>query len=147
MTDTCDRRFEEEQLSGYVDGMLTQADRQQVEVHLNDCDSCRELVHELTTVRAAARGTSFRAPPDDQWRDTPRTAASATLRGLGWILLVAWLVLSATYGLYELSMSDEPLWAKIFVFSGLTGVLMLLFSALLDRFVNLRTDPYRRVEK
>ena len=40
-----------EQLSGYIDGELTQQDRQRVERHCEQCDTCREQLNELRDLR------------------------------------------------------------------------------------------------
>jgi anti-sigma factor RsiW len=146
-THDCPRAFDEELLTGYLDGMLAQGERQRVELHLEDCASCRELFAQLEAVRSAARATSFRLPLDLQWRETPRHAPSRALRGAGWLLLVAWLLATAGFALVQIASSGEPLWEKLLVFGGLSGAGLLLVSVLLDRLHDLKTDRYRRVLK
>lgn len=57
----------DEQLSGYVDGDLTAADRRQVEEHLASCDSCRQLASELEELASRAGRLPDRVPDHDLW--------------------------------------------------------------------------------
>jgi anti-sigma factor RsiW len=147
MSEPCGRRFGEELLSGYLDGMLAQGERQRVELHLASCVTCRGLVDDLTAVRHAARGTTFGLPADEQWRELPRSAPSRVLRLGGWTLLLAWVLLVAGIGLVELLRSGMPAWERLAVLGGIGGILLLLLSVLLDRLHDLKTDRYTRVER
>lgn len=147
MSTSCDRSFDESLLSGYLDRMLTQGDRQRVETHVADCPSCREVLHELREIRGAALDTELPIPRDEQWRELPRTRRSALFRTLGWVLVLAWLLGVTGWGLWELVRSSEPVWEKVLVLGGIGGGGILLVSVLLDRLHDLRTDPYRGVLK
>lgn len=147
MSAACGRRFDEELLSGYVDGMLAQGDRQRVELHLGSCAACRELVEGLEVVRAAARGSVFALPADEQWRELPRSGASRALRLGGWTLLLAWVALVAGYALVQLVRSGMPAWERLALLGGTAALLLLLLSVLLDRLHDLRTDRYTRVQR
>jgi predicted anti-sigma-YlaC factor YlaD len=147
MTDRCPTGFDEPQLSGYLDRELTQAETQRVRLHLEDCPSCRALLADLAGVRAASRATPFRPPPDDQWDERPRTAASFLARRVGWTLVVAWLAAVAAYALWQLATAPEGLEVKLAVFSIVAGPVLLFLSVLFDRLRTLRTDRYRRVLK
>ena len=54
MTEVCNRTFDSILLSGYVDGELTQADAQQVRVHLEQCPRCRGLMSNLQKKKVTA---------------------------------------------------------------------------------------------
>ncbi|MDX1630334.1 MAG: zf-HC2 domain-containing protein [Thermoanaerobaculia bacterium] len=143
----CDRDFEEALLSGYVDRMLAQGDRQRVERHVEGCEACSALLESLVEVRSAALDTSLWIPPDDQWDERPRTPASRWTRNLGWILLLLWCLGFGVFGLVHFAVSGEPWWEKLAVFGGLGAGGILLISALLDRLHVLRDDPYRNVHR
>src|SRR5262245_64553788 len=62
-----------------VDGTLTGARRQELELHLSTCPSCTALVEELLIVRRASRSLPEMAPPARVWeRLAPVVAAAAT---------------------------------------------------------------------
>jgi predicted anti-sigma-YlaC factor YlaD len=147
VTAICGRRFDEELLSGYLDGMLTQRERQQVVLHLEGCADCRGELAELATVREAARGSAFVAPPDEQWQELPKTPGSRSLRFSGWLLLAVWVTVVAVFALVELARSTAPAWERLAVVGVGAGLVLLLLSALLDRVHELRHDRYRRVQK
>ena len=92
MSETCPRSFDEQLLSGYLDGELTQAEEQRVRIHLEDCRVCRDLFEQLKTMREASMSTPFATPDDKQWDERPRSGASGFFRGTGWLLIVAYAV-------------------------------------------------------
>jgi len=147
MSAPCGRRFGEELLSGYLDGALTQRERQRVALHLEGCADCRRELDELGAVRSAARGTAFALPADDEWGELPRTAASRALRLGGWTIVVVWLAVVLGSGLVELVRSSVPAWERVAIAGAVAGFALLLLSVLLDRLHDLRLDRYRRVEK
>ena len=143
----CGRRFGEELLSGYLDGALTQRERQLVALHLEACAACRAELDDLTALRSAARGTAFALPADDEWGELPRSAGSRALRLGGWTLLLVWLAVVVGSGLVELMRAAVPAWERVAVAGVVAGLALLLLSVLLDRIRELRHDRYRRVMK
>jgi anti-sigma factor RsiW len=144
---TCDRRFDESLLSGYLDRALTQGDRQQVEVHVDRCPTCRALLADLGALRGAARSSTFEPPGDEQWNELPRTGGSRVLRLSGWALLLTWVTLVAGIAAVGLARSGAPSWEKLLIVGAVAGFGLLLLSVLLDRLRDLRHDRYRRVQK
>lgn len=147
MTATCDRRFDESLLSGYLDRALTHGEMQQVEHHLERCASCRALVDELGRLRGAARSSAFAIPPDEQWNELPRSAGSRLLRLSGWSLLLLWAALVAGAAAVALARSGAPAWEKLAIVGGVGGLALLLLSVVFDRLRDLRHDRYTRVQK
>ncbi len=149
MTDTnpCQRAFDEELLSGYIDGELSQGERQRIEVHLAECASCRTLQESMRAVRDAARSTAFAVPTDEQWRETARTLPGRWSRQLGWLFVILCAAAGAGILLWEAAASPEPWWVKVTVFGVLGGVGLLFASVLMDRLHDRRHDRYRRVHK
>lgn len=145
--ETCPTGFPEELLSGYLDDALTQGEEQRVRLHLEDCAVCRRLHHDLRTLREATMSTKFVQPSDDQWSEAPRGGESRLLRGGGWLLIVVWLAAVGGFALWQLATAPGDAWVKILVFSGLSGVVMLFLSILIDRLRTLPGDRYRRVQK
>lgn len=147
MDASCPRTFDEAQLSGYLDGELTQAAEQKVRIHVEDCAHCRALLAELRAMREATMSTEFVAPDDRQWDERPRSRASLLSRGAGWALGLVWVVAVAAYGLWQLWISSAGLVEKVLAFGGLSALALLLTSVVLDRIAAARTDPYREVQR
>jgi len=143
----CGRRFDEALLSGYLDGALTQRERQLVSLHIESCADCRAELDDLAALRAAARGTAFALPADDEWGELPRTAGSRALRLGGWGLILVWLAVVVGSGLVELMRAAVPAWERVAVAGVVAGLALLLLSVLVDRLRELRHDRYRRIEK
>jgi len=143
----CGRRFAEELLSGYLDDALTQGDDQRVRLHLEDCPNCRAQVEEMSKLREVTMSTRFVEPRDDQWDERPRGTASRLSRGVGWLLVVAWLAIVAGFAAWQFATSPEALTLKTFVFAGVLGVVLLFLSVVIDRVKAMKTDRYRGIEK
>jgi anti-sigma factor RsiW len=56
-----------DRLSEYLDGTLTQAEREALDAHLDTCDECRSVIEELRRVVERARGLDDRPPTKDLW--------------------------------------------------------------------------------
>jgi Putative zinc-finger len=147
MPEACGRRFDEALLSGFVDGVLTQADQQRVRVHVEDCVVCRSEVDEMLRLKEVTMSSQFRVPADDQWSETPRGGTSRLVFGVGWLLIVVWLAGVTTFGLWQFWTSDEPILGKLMAVAFPSGIVLLFLSVLIDRIRAMRTDRYRGVQK
>jgi len=147
MNENCGRTFDEALLTGYLDGVLTQADDQRVRLHLEECTGCRGLIDEMRETREATMTTRFELPSDDQWNEAPRGLASRLTFGLGWILLLLWTVGMLGLVVGHIWSDGMPLTEKLLLFGGLSGGALLFLSVLIDRLKTMRKDRYRRVEK
>ncbi len=147
MAQDCSRSFDEELISGYLDGALPQVQSQKVRLHVEDCGACRNLLTELKTLREAAMSTRFKSPDDDEWPELPRTVPGRLSRRMGWVVLIAWLLVVTGLALWRfLTQAGDPL--EIFLALGLPGGILLLFvSVLMDRLRDLKTDRYRGVHR
>ncbi len=147
MADRCPASFDETMISGHLDGELTQAAEQKVRIHLEDCEHCRTMLGELRTLREATMSTEFHKPDDSQWDERSQTGMSLVARGTGWIIAIIWAVFFAAYALWQFWQGSANLVERLLVFGGLSALVLLFTSVLLDRFRASRTDPYREVEK
>ncbi len=139
--------FDEELLSGYLDGSLSHRDMQKVRLRLETDDASQRIYRELKALRESALATRFMAPEENDWPELPKTTVSRFSRSLGWLLLCSWLIVVSALSLWRfLSQTGDPL--EIFIVLGLPGSFVLLFlSVLIDRMRNLKTDPYRDVHR
>lgn len=141
-----EHRFDEALISGYIDGELTQADRQRVALHIEVNADARSLYEQLREAREAALGTPFPIP-DDQWNEEPRGALSKVLRSLGLLAIalavLGWIALVFLVGRSEL----EERWVMAIPGTGIVGTVFVLTSVLIDRLATSRHDIYRNVKK
>ena len=147
MSGNCGRTFDEVLLTGYLDGVLTQADDQRVRLHLEECAACRRLIDEMRETREATMTTRFELPTDDQWKEAPRGLASRLSFSMGWILVLIWGTGMLGLLVGHLWTAELPLLEKLLLFGGISGGALLVVSVLIDRLATMRKDPYRRVEK
>lgn len=139
--------FNETLLSGFLDKALTQRDEQRVRLHLETCAKCRQTVDQMQTLREDTMSSTFSTPPDDQWDERPRGFLSGASFGLGWAILIAWVVGIVGFTLGQLWSGPESLTEKLLIFSGIAAMALLLLSVLIDRLKRLGSDRYRRIEK
>ena len=78
-----------ELLSGYLDGELTQQQRQRVTLHCSGCEQCRDDLAELRALRERISGAPLSELGEDQWRENMNDTTVQLSRGIGWLLLEA----------------------------------------------------------
>jgi uncharacterized YccA/Bax inhibitor family protein len=66
---------------------------------------------------------------------------------MGWLVLVIWLVAVTGFGAWEVWHAQEDLFARLLLFGGISGLVLLFISVLVDRIRAAKTDPYREVQK
>ncbi len=97
-------------ISDYVDGGLDRAAAADVDRHVTECASCRELAADLRAVRDAARALPPMAPPSHLWEAVERATGIGRARST-WIwrgaALAASLVVAVLVG-WQVSSQPEP---------------------------------------
>ena len=147
MADRCPSGFDQTLLSGYLDLALTQGAEQRVRIHLEDCAPCRALYEELRAQREVTMTTRFTEPSDSQWDERPRSVAAGLTRGLGWLLIVVWLVAVSAFGAWQWWQAPQTLFVRLLVFGLVSGFGLLLVSVILDRVRAARSDRYSEVQR
>jgi len=136
-----------EQLSGYIDGELTQQQRQRVEQHCEKCSQCREDLQALRDLRERIAGVSLSPIGEDQWRETMNDPSVSTSRSIGWILFIVGTVLIGLMMVFGILMDPEvPTGMKLILFAIYGGLAALLYSVLRQRLIERKTDKYKDVE-
>lgn len=136
-----------EQLSGYIDGELTQQERQRVVLHCESCEGCRQDLAELQALRQRIGKTRLSVIGEDKWRETMEDTTVQTSRTIGWMLFIAGLLMAFGAGLIAfLSSSGLSLGEKVIIFAIYGGLATLLFSVLRQRMIERKTDKYKDVE-
>jgi hypothetical protein len=135
-------------LSGYLDGELPVEQVEQIEAHLDTCSSCRSLLEQLRGVRLETSTMNYLEPSTGDWRRVEKSIYAMISRGLGWIVLVAWSVVTTVYTCYEyFSTPGEPLFRKVLVFAFFLGLGLLFLSVLSERIRDSKTDRYKGVRQ
>ena len=136
--------FDEELLSGFLDGTLAHREMQRVRLVLEEQPELRRELEEMRAIRQTALSTRFAPPEPTAWPELPQTRASFFSRSLGWLVLCSWLLVVTGMALWRfLSSHEDPL--EIFIVLGLPGAVLLLFvSVLMDRLSTLKDDRYHR---
>ena len=136
-----------DRLSGYLDGELTQQQRQRVALHLEDCTECARLLDELTDLRARMGQSDLSGLPQDEWREDMDDSGVTLSRGLGWLLLIGAGVIIGAIVVFEF-LTDPGLGAgwKVLISAFYLGWLGLFVSVLRQRLIERKTDRYKDVE-
>jgi anti-sigma factor RsiW len=141
-----DRRLHDEGLlSGYLDGELTQAEAQFVEVRLEASEELRRELAALQRLRGATMSMKFAEPTEKEWDEHARGIFSRGTRGLGWVMVIIWSVCLLGYAAWQFLTSSEDLLVKLMVFGLCSGLGLLFVSVLADRIRSYGRDKYRRV--
>lgn len=136
--------FDEEMLSGFLDGSLPHRDMQRLRLQLEEQPELRRELEEMRAIRQSALATRFTPPAPEAWPELPQSRASGLSRSMGWLILCSWLLVVTGWTLWRfLSSHEDPL--EIFLVLGLPGAVLLLFvSVLMDRLSTLKDDRYHR---
>lgn len=138
------QNFDEDLISGYLDGTLRQRQAQRVRLLVEENADARRLYEELRALRKATLSTRFEPPDDDAWPELPQTGTSRVSRRLGWTLLMSWLTVVVGLALWRLFTTGDPL--EIFLYLGLPGAfVLLLVSVFVDRLRDPDEERYRGV--
>ena len=135
-------------LSGYLDGELTQQERQIVELRCESCETCRETLEELKALRQKIGDSNLSEVGQDVWRETMDDMAVKTTRGIGWLMVIGGLLLAVGIGLLQIITGETSMsFPELLVIAGIYGGLLMLFiSVLRQRLIERKTDKYKDVE-
>jgi hypothetical protein len=136
-----------EMLSGYIDGELTQQQRQRVEVHCDGCEECNSDLRELRALRERVGRSGLSELGEDIWREQMDDTTVRATRGIGWLLFIGGLLIVAGYGIYEFVIDTSLTLGVKLLFAAIYGGMGVLFlSVLRQRLIERKTDKYKDVE-
>ena len=134
-------------LSGYIDGELTQQDRQRVEVHCDTCSQCQTTLAELEDLRQRVGKTRLSELGEDKWREDMNDTTVNVSRGIGWLLIIGCaLVVGAMWLLVFLNDTSMSTAEKFLIALIYAGPVALFISVLRQRLIERKTDKYKDVE-
>ena len=140
-------RHVDEMLSGYLDGELTQQNRQRVDLHLQRCDACRRNLQDLAALRERMGRARLGTDHTDKWREMMDDTKVKVSLGVGWLLLIGGILVIAGVGLYHFVTDASTGWGvKLMVSAPYAGLAALFVAVLRQRLLERKTDKYKDVE-
>ena len=136
-----------EWLSGYIDGELTQQQRQRVELLCEQSSELRELKEELESLRSRVKSAELSPFGEDKWRENMDDTGVQVSGLIGWALLIAGAVGVGGFVVFQFLLDPSvPGFAKFAMFAFYGGMAALLVSVLRQRLIERKTDKYKDVE-
>ena len=140
-----------ESLSGYLDDELTQQQHQQIDLHLQACESCSGLLNQMRELCGAVGQSGTSQTLDDQhWQRIKNDAMSNQMQSVGWVLLGVYGLLVcglAIWGsLMFLADGSIPIVVKLLCAALFLGMSLLFGAVLRQRMIVYKTDKYRKVK-
>ncbi|TRW48425.1 anti-sigma factor [Aliidiomarina halalkaliphila] len=140
-----------EELSGYLDGELSQQEQQRVMIHLRSCPHCQQLLADMQALRGDMK-VAVHVSADA--RDLPKIMGDKPARWLGilgWSALILGVLLVTSFFFWELALdlltnSSVPWWVRLGIAGFYLGLLGLFLMVLRQRLVAMKTDKYRKVK-
>ncbi|MFW6198711.1 MAG: anti-sigma factor family protein [Acidobacteriota bacterium] len=133
-----------DELMRYLDGELPPDRVREVEAAL---DTDTELRREYVIFRRMKRDLEEMGAGMQSQRTVWDEVNRKLTRPVGWVLFLVGVVIWVAYGVYTYLTGAEALWEKLATSGVVVGLGMLLVSALVDRWRDLKTDPYKEIER
>jgi hypothetical protein len=133
-----------EELMRYIDGELPAERAGAVEAALTTDTELRREYEIFRRMKAdlGEMGGEMRT------RGTVWSAVNRRLtRPVGWILFVTGLGVWIAYAAYAFITGPEALWEKLAIGAVVIGLGTLFLSVVIDRLLDLKTDPYREIQR
>jgi anti-sigma factor RsiW len=133
-----------DELMRYLDGELDAERAGAVEAALaTDTELRREyVVFRRMKSDLEEVGSDMRTPVST-WEAVNRRLT----RPMGWILFLVGVAVWLGYAVYAFLTGPEALWEKLAVGAVVVGVGMLFLSVVIDRLRDLKTDPYKEIQR
>ncbi|MFQ6007724.1 MAG: anti-sigma factor family protein [Candidatus Zixiibacteriota bacterium] len=139
-------------LAGYIDGELSDKEREALEQELQRDPQLRAELEEFRKLKEVTSMVRYADLPDEVWENYWHSLYRKLERGIGWILFSIGAIILLCFGLYQ-GLHDlyiDPavsIWVKIGVTALGGGLIFLLVSFVRERLFAFRRDRYREVKK
>jgi hypothetical protein len=136
-----------ELLSGYIDGELTQQQRQRVEVHCDACGGCARDLADLGELREKVGRSRLSTLGEDNWREHMDDTTVKATRGIGWLLFIGGILVLSGIVIFEFVVDSSISSGMKLLIGAIYGGLGVLFvSVLRQRLIERKSDKYEDVE-
>lgn len=141
-----------EWLMGYLDNELDDAQKLELQRHLDGCAECRSELEGFRKLIAITSDVQVRIPEDRLWADYWDRLYNRLERQTAWIIFsvaAIALLISGGWMLIEAIVKDHglPLIVKIAMLATLVGGAILLVSIARERWFFWKHDRYRDVRR
>jgi anti-sigma factor RsiW len=136
-------RISNEELMQFLDQELDPDERARIERELATSTELQRELARYRSMRAELKSLGTDIRPPGVWAAIHRKLT----RPVGWLLLVAGVVLSTGWGSWLYFTSEEDLVLKFATGAVVIGVALLLGATIQERWVEWQTDPYRDIQK
>lgn len=136
-----------EQLSGFLDGELSQQESQRVSVHLTQCASCKQTYEQLKQIQGAVSETFYPNLEQQKMNAVLDDLTSRRMFDFAWFALVSGVLISVVFGVYHFLLdSSIPLFSKVVMSLIWGGGIGLFLTVLRQRLIISKTDKYNKVD-
>ena len=133
-----------DELMRYLDGELPPERERAVEEAVERSTELRRELVIFRRMKADLNELGAAMEPEGTvWDEVNRRLT----RPVGWVLFLVGAVIWAAYVVYTYLSGGDALWMKLSTSAIVVGLAMLLLSALADRWRDLKTDPYKEIER
>lgn len=133
-----------EELMRYLDGELSVERARAVEEAM---ETSTELRREYVIFRRMKTDLEHLGADMDAERTVWDTVNQRLTRPTGWVLFIVGAVVWIAYGVYAYLTGANAMWEKLATSAIVVGLAMLLLSAIVDRVRDLKTDPYKEIQR
>ena len=138
-------------ISGYLDGELTQSDRQRVDLILEDCRQCTETHQEMKKFRDGVGDIPFDKLTKKEKMTVNKYVTTNTWANVGQLMFIVPLILLYGTGAFLMVAGvikdpEAPLWLKIGLPSIIGGLGLMVFTVVVQRIKAHKTDKYKDVQ-
>lgn len=134
-------------LSGYIDGELTQQQRQRVDIHCDACAECRQMREELAALRNRVGEARLSEYGEDKWREMMGDTTVRVSSGIGWLMVIGGFLALAAIGVFVFLTDPGIEWhMKVIMVAIYGGMAALFISVLRQRLIERKSDKYKDVE-
>lgn len=136
-----------EQLSGFLDGELSQQESQRVSVHLSQCASCKQSYEQLKQIQGAVGETYYPNMEQQKMNAVLQDLTSRRMFDFAWFALVSGVFISIVFAVYHFWLdSSIPLFSKVVMSLIWGGGIGLFLTVLRQRLIISKTDKYNKVD-
>lgn len=135
-----------------LDDEISTDERRELERVLDGNPEIRREFDMLKRVKEVTGSMSYRQPSEEVWERYWHSVYNRIERGLAWILVSLGAVVLAAFGAWkgiEALWGDAglPLFVKLAVLTVATGVIVLVFSVIREKWFAYRRDPYKGIQR
>ena len=144
-TSTCEHVGE--QLSGFLDGELSQQNSQLISVHLSQCESCSKTYEQLKQIQGAVGETFYPNMEQQKMNAVLQDLTSKRMFDFAWFAIVSGVLICIVFGVYHFWLDPSiSLFEKLAISLIWGGGIGLFLTVLRQRLIISKTDKYNKVD-